>query len=206
MRPFDRVLRQLTLANQLTLLRLIAVPLVALTLLSGANRLALAIFVLAAITDRLDGIAARRLGQQTTLGRFLDPAADKALMLVVFVILAMPDGPRPFPEFQIEHHVPAWLTLLVVARDLLIVLVATLVYLSYRITSFPPSLLGKGTTALELVTAGLYMFANAWSVLPVPLLVAACGLTTVFIVASGIHYAVGLRRLIVLQHPPEDRT
>lgn len=200
MRSLDRLLRQLTLANQLTLLRLVAVPLVALALLSGNNALAFGLFAVAAITDRLDGIAARRLGQQTALGRFLDPVADKIMMLVVFVVLAMPDGPRPFPAFRLEYHVPAWLTLLIVARDVIIVLVASGIYLSYRVSSFPPTILGKWTTGVELATAGLFLMANVWDVLPADLLTLACVVTTALLVASGVDYAVRIRRLVAGIH------
>ncbi len=102
MRALDPVLRQLTLANQLTLLRLAAIPAFALLMLEGETGWALVVYLGAAITDRLDGIAARRLGQFTPLGAFLDPAADKLMMLVTYVLLALPDHPRTFPQFALE--------------------------------------------------------------------------------------------------------
>jgi cardiolipin synthase len=205
MRLPDRVLRQLTLANQLTLLRLAAIPLFALTLLSGANALALAIFVGAALTDLLDGLAARRLGQQTALGRVLDPTADKLMMLVTYVILSMPDAPRPFPDFHLDAHVPAWLTLLVVARDVLIGLMAVGLYFAYRLREFPPSRLGKWTTGVAMGLAGVYLIANAWPVVPSELLVFGHGLLTVLLVASGVTYLVRIRRLL-REMPQEERS
>ncbi|MBP7146756.1 MAG: CDP-alcohol phosphatidyltransferase family protein [Acidobacteria bacterium] len=194
MGALDPVLRQLTLANQLTLLRLAAVPLLALALLEGSVAVALAIYVGAALTDLLDGIAARRVGKPTALGAFLDPAADKLMMVTVFVTLALPDNPRAFPAFELWHHVPPWLTLLVVARDVLIVLVAAGFYFAYGVSRFPPSRISKWNTALEMVTGGLFLLANVWSAVPAGLLhVAAIG-TAAIIVASGVAYLLRTRR------------
>ncbi len=194
MSRIDAVLHQLTLANQLTLLRLVAVPAFALALLEGRVEWALGIYVGAGITDRLDGIAARRLGQQTALGSFLDPAADKLLMLVSYILLAWPDGPRPFPDFVLQQHVPAWLTVLVVARDALIVLVALGLYLAYGQSRFEPSRLGKWTTGCEMVTAGLFLLANVWSGVPEGLLVLAAWTTAALLVSSGVTYLMRISR------------
>ncbi|HHN74872.1 MAG TPA: CDP-alcohol phosphatidyltransferase family protein [Acidobacteria bacterium] len=190
----DTVLRQLTLANQLTLLRLAAVPVFALALLYGRVGLALGIFVAAAVTDRLDGMAARRFGQQTSLGAFLDPAADKLLMLVVYVVLAMPDHPRPFPDFFLSQHVPAWLTFLVVTRDVMIVLVAAGMYLHSESASFSPTRLGKWTTGFELVNAGVFLLANVVRGVPAALLSFGAISTGVIVVASGLQYLLLVAR------------
>lgn len=194
MSRLDAVLHQLTLANQLTLLRLVAVPAFALALLEGRTDWALVVYIGAGITDRLDGIAARRLGQQTALGSFLDPAADKLLMLVSYVLLAWPDRPRPFPDFALAQHVPAWLTVLVIARDALIVLVALGLYLAYGQSRFEPSRLGKWTTGFEMATAGLFLLANVWSSVPDALLVFATYATAALLVSSGIAYLMRLSR------------
>ncbi|MDQ7006949.1 MAG: CDP-alcohol phosphatidyltransferase family protein [Acidobacteriota bacterium] len=193
--PFpDNLLRQLTLANQLTLLRLVAVPVLALALLYGRVGLALGIFIAAGITDRLDGMAARRFGQQTALGAFLDPAADKLLMLVVYVVLAMPDQPRPFPDFFLAHHAPAWLTFLVVTRDVMIVLVSAGMYLHADVASFPPTRLGKWTTGFELVTAGVFLLANVVALVPPWLLTFVAAATGAIVVASGLQYLLLIAR------------
>ncbi len=204
MSTWDRILRQATLANQLTLLRLVAVPFIGLALLTGHNGVALGIFIAAAITDRLDGMAARRLGQQTALGRFLDPAADKAMMLVVYVILAMPNAPRPFPDFWLAVHIPAWLTLLVVARDVVIVVVALGLWLAYGMHRFLPSMLGKWTTGAELVTAGLFLLANVWPKIPMALLDLAVWTMLVLVFVSGIDYLLRIRRHI--EHLVEEKS
>lgn len=188
MRALDPILRQLTVANQLTLLRLAAIPAFALFLLEGERGIALAIFIGAAITDRLDGIAARRLGQLTPLGAFLDPAADKLMMLVTYVLLALPDHPRTFPGFQLAHHIPAWLTLLVVLRDVLIVVVALGLYLAHHQTRFNPTRLGKWNTGWEMVNAGVFLLANVWDRVPEWLLEFGVWSTATMLVASGVSY------------------
>ncbi len=192
MRALDPILRQLTLANQLTLLRLAAIPAFALLLLEGQTGWALVVYLGAAITDRLDGIAARRLGQFTPLGAFLDPAADKILMLVTYLLLALPDHPRTFPHFALDHHVPAWLTLLVVLRDLLIVIVALGLYLAHHETRFAPSRLGKWNTGWEMGTAGVFLLANVWDRVPEELLVFGVWSTAAMLVASGVSYLMRL--------------
>ncbi len=194
MRALDPVLRQLTVANQLTLLRLAAIPAFALFLLEGERGIALAIFVGAAITDRLDGIAARRLGQFTPLGAFLDPAADKLMMLVTYVLLALPDHPRTFPEFELAHHVPAWLTLLIVLRDVLIVVVALGLYLAHHQTRFPPTRLGKWNTGWEMVNAGVFLLAGVWDGVPGWLLEFGVWSTAAILVTSGLSYLLLIGR------------
>lgn len=196
MARFDPILRQLTLANQLTLLRLFAVPAVALSLLEGEPGLAFGLFVGAAITDRLDGIAARRLGQSTQLGMFLDPAADKLMMLVTYLILALPDHPRSFPLFELRWHVPAWLTLLIVLRDVLIVVTALALYLSHDLRKFPPSWLGKWATGSAMVCAAIFLLGNVWYGLSDGWLLAGIWWVTAFTVASGIDYLVRIRRMM----------
>ncbi len=197
MRALDALLRQLTVANQLTLLRLAAVPILALALLGGSPGTAFLIYVAAAVTDSLDGIAARRLGQQTTLGTFLDPAADKLMMLVAYVTLAMPDRPRPFPDFELVWHIPAWLALLVVMRDVLIVLVSAMLSLAYNVRSFPPTRIGKWTTGFEMGTAGVYLFANVWpALLPGAFLTFGKLATGTLVVLSGLQYMLLVTRMI----------
>lgn len=194
MRRFDPVLRQLTLANQLTLLRLVAVPCVALALLSGRPGVAFGLFVAAAVTDALDGLAARRLDAQTALGCVLDPAADKLLMMVTYILLSLVDRPTPFPEFQLTYHVPSFVTLLVVARDVIISLVAVVLSVFQKSVNLAPSKLGKATTAFVMGTAGLFLAANTWPIVPKSVLFLAAWGTATLVVASGLHYSVRMRR------------
>ena len=108
----------------------------------GRFGLALAVFFLASLTDFADGYVARRYGQQSRLGRFLDPLADKLLTTAGFVVMAIP------------HHgfasIPVWLAAAVVARDLIIVLGSLVVYRLTKFKDFKPTLLGKINTLVEL--------------------------------------------------------
>jgi cardiolipin synthase len=190
MSALDGFLSQLTVANQLTLLRLAAVPALALALVGGSPGVAFVIYIAAALTDALDGIAARRLGQRTALGAYLDPAADKLMMLVVYVTLALPLA-------ELRLHVPAWLAVLVVARDVLIVLVSGVISLAYQVRSFPPTWLGKWTTGFEMGTAGAFLLANARpDALPGWLLAFGVHATGTVVVLSGIQYLVLATRMI----------
>lgn len=191
------LLANLTFANQLTFCRLVAIPLLLICLLQGRNGLALALFVAAGLTDLLDGLVARWLDQRSALGAFLDPAADKFLMLGTFVTLSLPDGLRSFPDLSLANHIPIWLTILVVARDIFIVMTALVFYLTLGTQRFPPTLLGKWTTGVELGTVGLiliYNWAGIRSHLWVPF---AIWVTLCFVLVSGFHYIAQSRQLVV---------
>ena len=170
----------LTLANQLTILRMIFVPFFVLLLVYGHPVGATLIFVLAGATDALDGLIARKLQQKTLLGSFLDPMADKLLLTAAFVTLTVPSIP-------VAVHIPLWLTVLSLSRDVLISLAALVIHLQTGQTSFPPSPLGKATTALQLITVADAMVAN-FGRLGVVLFYPLVYLTLLFTVVSGLHY------------------
>jgi cardiolipin synthase len=194
MRALDALLRQLTVANQLTLLRLMAVPCVAFVLLAGREGLALALFVAAAVTDALDGLAARRLRAQTALGAMLDPVADKLLIATIYVLLAVPDHPRPFPGFELDYHLPALVALVVVARDLITCLIALAIRLPQGELRIRPTVLGKVTTAITMLNATAFLVNNTWPLLPPSVLMVAAWTTALMAVLSGVHYLVLTRR------------
>src|SRR4029453_10548536 len=125
----------LTAANQLTLLRLLLVPVFAICMIYGLPGWALVAFGVAAVTDLLDGLIARWTGQLTTLGAWLDPMADKLLLLTMFVMLSLP-GVTP-------NRLPVWLTVLVISRDVAIVLTVAVFNLAVARRTFRPSMLGK---------------------------------------------------------------
>jgi len=172
-------LRPFTIPNGITLLRLAAIPFFALAVVSANHRLALVIFIVAGASDAVDGVLARRLGMRSLLGAYLDPIADKALLITAYVVLTWPN-----PGVV---TIPLWLTVLALSRDLLIVVVALIMYLAAEVRSFPPSLWGKATTFAHIVTVGMVLLAN---LVPVPEAVlmgcyyAALGLT----VLSGVDY------------------
>jgi cardiolipin synthase len=133
-----------TLANLLTLFR-IALTVPFLYLINGGRfGTALAVFFVASLTDFADGFIARRLKQQSRVGRFLDPLADKLLVTAAFVVLALPHA-----HFA---SIPAWLAIAVVSRDVIIGIGSLIVYLLTKFKEFKPSFLGKITTFAELGT------------------------------------------------------
>ena len=144
---------RLTIANQLTILRLVLVP--AFVLLMVYDRLgqALLIFLVAGITDGLDGLAARLTGQRTSIGAWLDPMADKLLLVTTFIVLTLPSLP-------LTNHLPVWLTVLVISRDVVIVAFVAIVNLAAGPRTFTPSLLGKSATAVFILTSVVMLYYN----------------------------------------------
>jgi cardiolipin synthase (CMP-forming) len=113
----------LTVANQLTVLRIMLVPAFVLLVVYGYLGWSLITFLVAGITDALDGLIARRAGQRTSLGAWLDPMADKLLLVTTFVVLTLPSIP-------LTNHLPLWLTILVISRDVVIVAVVAIISLA----------------------------------------------------------------------------
>jgi len=172
----------LTYANQLTILRMVFVPCFVILLIYGYPRLATMVFLFAGMTDGLDGLLARKLQQKTVLGSFLDPMADKILLTAAFVTLSI-------PSLQLPLHIPTWLTVLTISRDVLIALSVLAIHIQTQHTSFPPSLLGKCTTAVQLLMVGVCMLANFEPKLASALFNVVKYCTLAFTLASGLHYS-----------------
>lgn len=192
-RPFRRRVGNLTLANQLTFLRLVAVPFFILSVLNARFDLALGIFVAAALTDLLDGLIARLFRQRTALGAYLDPAADKILLVAAFILLTQ--YPSMFRGIPMTNRIPVWLTVLMISRDVFIVTVALMLYLAYGHTRFRPTFWGKVTTFVEAVTIGLFLLFNHLEMRH-PALRGAVLTALLFIVGSGLHYLWGTVRKV----------
>lgn len=136
----------MTIPNLITLARLVAVPAVILLLLDGAFGWAFAVFVVAGISDGVDGAIARHVpGQASELGRFLDPIADKALLVSIFVVLAA------------IGHAPLWLAVLVVSRDVLIVGGVIISWLASKPVPIVPLLISKANTAAQILYVALML-------------------------------------------------
>jgi len=171
--------RILTPSNQITLLRLVFVPVFAILVLDQSYRAALAVLTAAAISDVLDGTVARLLKQVSPLGVALDPVADKILMTTAYLTLAF------------RGALPWWLTILVLSRDVAIILTALLISLVAGYRPFYPTSLGKASTVAQVVT----IFAAVSHEAHVPHISAE--LVTLFVylaaaltLASGIHYLI----------------
>jgi cardiolipin synthase len=201
---FKTLLGNLTLANQLTFLRLVGVPFFILAVLSARFELALILFVAAALTDLADGMIARWFRQGTPLGSLLDPAADKLLLTAGFVLLT--DYPAMLQEIEMAARIPLWLTILTISRDVLIIAVAVILYLALGQTRFPPTVWGKLTAGCESLTVGAFLLANAIG-RGAALLDLLVRVTLVFVLVSGFHYlwrtVRGLRGEAAHQHLEE---
>ena len=171
----------LTYANQLTILRMVFVPCFVLLVIYGHPKSAALLFVIAGLTDGLDGLLARKLQQHTVLGSFLDPMADKLLLTAAFITLTLPSVP-------VAIHIPVWLTVISISRDVLIALSVLIIHLQTGHSHFPPSLLGKCTTAAQLFTVGLCMLANFTTQVGMGIFFPVVYATLLITVSSGLHY------------------
>ena len=182
----------LTVANQLTVLRIMLVPAFVLLVVYGYLGWSLITFLVAGITDGLDGLIARRAGQRTSLGAWLDPMADKLLLVTTFVVLTLPSIP-------LTNHLPLWLTILVISRDVVIVAVVAIISLAIGPRTFRPSIWGKLATATYIVTTVVVMYYNfrQEEAVIVDLFIWAALVVTLI---SAADYFLKLRRLI--NEPP----
>jgi cardiolipin synthase (CMP-forming) len=182
--------RILTVPNQLTLLRLGFLPLFIILVFYRRYSWALAILILAGLTDTMDGLLARSLNQKTSLGAYLDPIADKLLLSSSFVVLAF------------NGQIRWWLTILVIGRDVLILTTAAVILLTAGYRAFPPSIYGKLTTTVQIllvftVLAAAVFHQPAFDVTRRLLVYVVAGFT----VFSGFHYSVVVARRLSQESP-----
>jgi cardiolipin synthase len=180
----------MTLANQLTVLRILLIPVFVLLLVYDARLAALTVFLLTCISDCLDGYSARTWRQQTTLGTFLDPIADKLLMVTTFATLAL------------LNALPVPLTILLIARDVLLSIAIGIVLWTTGRRLPGPTLLGRAALFCQMwtVTFGLFFYVfEDWPLLTTlrpfilwPIFIA----TALLAVAAGLHYIYQLVRLL----------
>ncbi|TFG37559.1 MAG: CDP-diacylglycerol--glycerol-3-phosphate 3-phosphatidyltransferase [Syntrophobacterales bacterium] len=173
----------MNIPNLLTLLRIILVPVIVILLMRGSFLFALILFVAAGITDCLDGFLARVLNQQTVLGAYLDPLADKALIATSFVTLS------------ILGIIPGWLVVIVISRDFIILFgftILTLMSVSFEIS---PTYVSKATTVLQIVTIFLALCSMSMEIsLDHGLIGVIFWLTALATIISGLYYIyIGIR-------------
>jgi cardiolipin synthase len=188
---FDQA-RLINIANALTAIRVLLVPLFAHLLISGEIRLALAVFTACGLSDGLDGLLARWLRQRTIVGFYLDPIADKLLMATSFIVLAY------------VKIIPEWLTVLVISRDLFILVGSILILLLLEKGEIRATLLSKTNTAVQILTVVYFLAIRAFpswghamaqggEAVVTSIVVGLCALTTLI---SGLHYVyIGFRQL-----------
>jgi cardiolipin synthase (CMP-forming) len=187
----------LTAPNQLTLLRMGFVPFIVINLVSAHYKSALLLFVLAGMSDGLDGLLARTLKQQTVLGQYLDPIADKLLLSTMFMVLA------------ILHKIAWKYTVLVFSRDISILCASAVLYAIAGLRDFRPSIFGKANTFAQVAAVFFVLLFQvqrtrwAW-IAQATFLHATVGFTIV----SAMHYVflVGQRLRAVDHLPTTDKT
>ena len=143
----------LTGANQLTLFRVLLIPLFVILVVYGHLGWALIVFGTAGITDLLDGLIARTWSRRTSLGAWLDPMADKLLLVTTCIVLTM-------PGLGLVNRLPIWLTILIISRDVVIVLTVAIINLAMGRREFRPSIYGKTATATYICTCVVLMYFN----------------------------------------------
>jgi cardiolipin synthase len=143
----------LTVANQLTFLRIALIPAFVLLIVYGYLGWALIVFLTAGLTDALDGLIARLASQKTSLGAWLDPMADKLLLVTTFIVLTV-------PGLALTNRMPLWLTILIISRDIVIVGTVAIVNLAVGPRTFRPSIWGKAATATYILTSVVFLYFN----------------------------------------------
>lgn len=177
------------LANWLTSIRILLIPVFVSFVAYRKLTAALVVFCAASVTDLLDGYIARTRGRQTRLGAFLDPLADKLLLTAAFITLTY------------IRLLPLWITVIVLSRDLLLILGAALIHIAGGRVYPAPSRLGKGSTALQMFTVLAALLVPTVGVAP-RIKAILVWLTAGFTVASGIQYLVQGTKLL---HHPTDK-
>jgi len=156
------------------------VPLLVVLVVYGHLGGAIAVFLLAGMTDALDGLMARKFNQKTSLGAFLDPLADKLLLVSSFIVLSL-------TSIELTVRIPVWVTITIISRDILLVISVLVINLTSGQRVFYPSIFGKATTAAQLLTILVTLAANYLKIqfffFP-PVLYLTLALTII----SGLHY------------------
>lgn len=185
----------ITVPNLLTFLRMALIPVFASLLFYGNSGWALIVFLVAGISDGVDGFVARRFNQESELGTILDPIADKLLMTTAFIILTLPNI---FPtEPHLRHlPVPFWVTAAVIGRDILIIAVAGAIFVISSFRGFKPSWLGKASTVVQIFAVGLVLIAAIFPSLRGFYLPTVYTTVFAFALFSGIHYIYYVARLM----------
>ena len=175
----------LTPANQLTLARVVLVPFFVILVVYGHLGWALVVFLVAGLTDLFDGLLARTLSRRTSLGAWLDPVADKLLIVTTVAVLT-------WPGLGLVNRLPVWLTILVVSRDVAIVLAAAVINLAVGRREFRPSIYGKIATAVYIMTCVTIMWFN-YLERPSILVRAGVYASAAICVFSAIHYVATIK-------------
>jgi cardiolipin synthase len=162
--------KRLNIPNSITIGRILAVPFVIWSITAGRFQVAFWLFVAAGISDAVDGFLAKRLGAQSEFGAYLDPLADKALLMSIYVTLG------------IAGSLPLWVVIAVVSRDVMIIGAVVVAWILGKPVAIQPLVVSKLNTLAQILLATLVLAANAFAFDPSPvfeLLLAAVAILTV---------------------------
>jgi cardiolipin synthase (CMP-forming) len=167
-----------SIPNVITLGRILLVPIVVWAIVSSQMEIAFGVFLIAGISDAVDGFLAKRFNMASELGALLDPLADKALLVSIYMALG------------IWGAIPRWIVILVVSRDIMIVAAVIVSWLFDRPVTIKPLMVSKLNTAAQVAFAALVLAALAFGFSPAPYDVALMGLVTIFTLVSVALYLV----------------
>lgn len=178
----------------LTVFRMVLIPVFVTLLFYQRFVLALAVFIIAGLTDGLDGLLARRFQQESQLGTVLDPIADKLMMVTAFIVLSMRSiFPQPVPS---HLPIPFWVTIAVISRDVFIVVGAAAINIMTGFRGFRPSWLGKANTTVQIIAIAIIMFAASVPYYTGYYLPTLYVIVFTFALTSGLHYIFFASRLL----------
>ena len=186
--------RIVTVPNMLTIFRMVLIPVFVTLVFYQRFILALAAFVVAGITDGLDGLLARRFDQRSQLGTVLDPIADKLMLVTAFVVLSMRSVfPPPVPN---HLPIPFWVTIAVISRDVFIVVGAAAINIMTGFRGFRPSWLGKVNTTVQIIAIAIIMFAASVPYGTGYYLPTLYAIVFALVLLSGAHYVFFASKLL----------
>jgi cardiolipin synthase len=171
----------MTIPNLITAFRIILAPVFVIYLINDRLNAALVVFLICMISDGIDGMVARLFNQKSRLGAYLDPLADKTLLVTAFVLLA------------VRGYLPSWLTVTAIARDVMILLGVLVLHLNRLEIKIRPSAVSKINTCLQFITLFMVLLKGC-VLLPSVVYDALYYITAAFTIISGLHYMqFGLR-------------
>lgn len=186
--------RVVTLPNLLTVIRMVLIPIFVSLLFYERFGWALWVFILAGVTDGLDGLLARRFNQKSHLGTILDPIADKLLLVTAFIVLSLPSIiPQPMPR---HFPVPFWVTAAVISRDVFIVVGSAAINIVTGFRGFRPSWLGKINTVVQILAIAAILIAAHFPDVSGYVLPSVYTIVFTSAVISGFHYIFFAARLL----------
>jgi cardiolipin synthase (CMP-forming) len=168
--------RSLSIPNLVTLARILLVPVVVWAITAGEMRVAFFLFVAAGVSDAVDGFLAKRFGMTTELGAYLDPLADKAMLVSMYVALG------------IAQAIPRWLVILVVSRDIMIVSAVILSWLVNKPVPLKPLLVSKLNTIAQILLASVVLAALGFEFSAETAVVSLTALVTILTLLSMAFY------------------